>query len=150
MAGGSELAVTPRTVEQTVPCFTVITDDGKTLRVPTTAEDNRLLSQIHVSKLRELMNQQLDIMLLENKKQKPDVIKDVISAWDKVENMGRFAYAPGLLPNEGGEKRAALDTAKAVAEGMTTAMIESQERRNKIAQLGKTKQVSEAKDGWET
>jgi hypothetical protein len=150
MAGESELVVAPRSVEQTVPCFVVTTDDGTQLRVPVSSEANRLQSQIIASRLRKFIDQQLDIYQLENKKQKPAVIKDLVQSVLKAEEVARFAYAPGLLPKEGGENTSAMDAVKAAAQGMTSALIESQERRKKIEQLGKPKIVTEAKDDWAT
>ena len=151
MADSSDLIVAPRSIEQTVPCFVVTTDDGTQLRVPVSSEANRLQSQIIASRLRKFIDQQLDIYQLENKKQKPAVIKDLVQSVLKAEEVARFAYAPGLLPNEGGEKTAAFETAKGIAQGMTSALIESQERRRKIEQLGKPKTVTEIKkDEWES
>ena len=150
MAGDSELVVAPRSVEQTVPCFVVVTDDGTQLRVPVSSEANRLQSQIIASRLRKFIDQQLDIYQLENKKQKPSVIKDLVQSVLKAEEVARFAYAPGLLVGEGGEKTSAMDAVKAAAQGMTSALIESQERRKKIEQLGKPKNVTESKEEWQS
>ncbi len=153
MAGESnQVVVAPRLIGEYVPSLTVLVDDKTKVIVPMTAADNLLLSQVRVAQLRELMDNQLTLLKGKTTKMKPMDIKSLVDSFAKIEDMGRFAYAPGLTEDEGGPKtgfQAAEKLARAVAEGVATAGHKAvanakEDRQRKILELGKPKQVMEA------
>lgn len=151
----SQLTVPSVSVVDRVASLRIVLADG-TVSVPMTANDNLLLSQVRVAQLREFMDTQIGGIRKSKAKMEPKDIKTLIEANAILEEMGRFAYAPGLNESEGGERagQAAAQMAKAMAEGMTTAVIKSnaQDRQKKILELGKKKEpvskIVEAEE-WE-
>lgn len=136
-----ELAISPRLIGDHVPSLVVLVGEQK-VNVPLTAEDNALLSQVRVAQLRQILDEQLakfkDLML------PPKEIKSLVDSFAKTEDMGRFAYAPGLSEDEGGARkgREAAQMVRAVAEGAVTAALKAnpkEEREKKILELGKKK-----------
>jgi len=120
---GSQIVVPDRTVNQHVPALTIVIAEGHAVQVPLTAQDNLLLSQVRVAHLREVLDKQIKFLKAEKHALKPIELKMLVDSFDKVEEMGRYAYAPGLNEAEGGEKAgaAAAQMAKAMAEGIAAA-----------------------------
>ena len=130
-----------------VPSVLIVLDGGQKVRVPVNADANRIESQIIAAKMRSLIDKQLDLYTADGVKLKPLVIKDLISSAAKVEEVARFAYAEGLTPDEGGESAKGSALVRAMAEGMTNAVMKSSSARmEKIAALGKPKNVTPVVD----
>lgn len=137
----NQVAIAPRLIRDFIPSLIVLVD-GKEVTVPLTAADNALLSQVRVAQLRQIFDEQLakfkDVML------PPKEIKSLVDSAAKVEDMGRFAYAPALSEEEGGARkgREAAQMMRAVAEGAVTAALKAnpkEDREKKILELGKKK-----------
>lgn len=140
----NQVAIAPRLIEDHVPSLTVVVSGGARVNVPLTAQDNAILSQVRVAQLREVMDKQLTLLKGATTKLKPMDIKSLVDSFAKIEDMGRFAYAPALREEEGGAKqgREAAQMMRAVAEGAVTAALKAnpkEDREKKILELGKKK-----------
>jgi uncharacterized protein involved in exopolysaccharide biosynthesis len=126
-----------------VASLVVVINKDITVSVPLTAADNLLMSQVRVAQLREVIDKQIELLKGTTKQMKPMDIKSIVDSFTKIEEMGRFAYAPALNEAEGGERagRAAAQLVQAMAEGMTTAAIKSnaKDREKRILELGSVK-----------
>lgn len=135
------LALPSRLIEEFVPSVVLKLPDGDEIRVPVNAEANQIESQVIAAKARRFINRQLDMIESEDTAMEANRIKDLILSIAKVEEVARFAYAPGLEAEYGGESKngSALSHVKAMAEGMTNAVIASDDRKRKILELGREK-----------
>ena len=140
----NQVAIAPRLIDEHVPCLVIVVSGGARVNVPLTAADNAILSQVRVAQLREVMDKQLELLKGKTTKLKPHDIQSLVNSYAKIEDMGRFAYAPALSEAEGGAKKGheAAQMMRAVAEGAVTAALKAnpkEEREKKILELGKKK-----------
>ncbi len=133
------LEVASTKVADYVPSLVVLTEDGYHVRVPLTYDGNQKQSQVIGSKLRMFIEKQIDLYSKSSTKQEPAVIRELVAAASKIEEINRYAFAPGLSENEGAQPTGkGMDAVKAVAEGFATAQIKDA-RAKQILDLGKNK-----------
>lgn len=140
-----QLTIPPKPMEEFVPSVLVKGRSGEELPVPVDADANRAESKVIGMELREFLRDQLEKIKKRARALKPEDIKNLVIAAAKVEEMNRFAHAPGMEEFEGkkSDVRAVADAVRAVAnasQAATEAKTKGTSRMEKILQLGRGRQ----------